>query len=184
MSRSGTTVRVAAALRTATALAVLAAGPAGALEVTATVQPETLTVGDRAEVLLTVTGDRSELLDLAGGEPRFPAWGDRWGDAEIVEVGPVEPVLDLARGGSEENGQARLFRQRLVVTAFRPGRVALPPREIALPGPPRSPSKSVICPTTHSTTMDTCGSRRETRSASRGNLSTISWRGAKFWRRP
>jgi hypothetical protein len=135
MSRAGAIVRDAAALRLATALAALAGVPAGALEVTATVQPETLTVGDRAEVLLTVTGDRSELLDLAGGEPRFPAWGDRWADAEVVEVGPVEPVLDLARGTSGQNGRAGLFRQRLVVTAFRTGRVALPPREIALPGP-------------------------------------------------
>jgi hypothetical protein len=113
--------------RTALALIALATSPAGALEVTATIEPEALTVGDRAEVVLTVTGEPSEVT----GEPRFPAWGERWGGAEIVEAGPVEP----AAGASEENGEPRLFRQRLVVRAFRPGRMALPPLEIALPGP-------------------------------------------------
>lgn len=116
----------ARALLAAAAVLALAAAPAGALEVTATVAPETLTVGDRAEVVLTLSGDHSELV----GEPRFPAWGDRWGVAEIVEAGPVEPAF----GASEETGRLRLFEQRLVVTAFRPGTVALPPRKIALPG--------------------------------------------------
>lgn len=102
------------------------AGPAGAAAVEVTLPSGPLTVGDRAEVVVTVTGERDEVA----GEPRFPAWGESWGDAEIVETGPVVPAF-----GMPEEGGARLYEQRLVLVAFRPGLVELPPRPIALPGP-------------------------------------------------
>ncbi len=101
-------------------------GPAGAAAVAVTLPPEPLTVGDRVEVVVTVTGERGEVA----GEPRFPAWGESWGDAEIVEAGPVVPAY-----GTAEDGGARLYEQRLILVAFRPGLVELPPRPIALPGP-------------------------------------------------
>ena len=32
------------------------------------------------------------------GEPRFPTWGDHWGDAEVIEAGPVEAQTGLGQG--------------------------------------------------------------------------------------
>lgn len=98
---------------------LLAALPAaGAPRLQVALEPETVTVGDRVEALLEVAVEPSELA----GEPRFPAWGERWGGAEILEVGPVE----RHRSG---------YRQRLALTAFRTGRLELPPKAVAVPGP-------------------------------------------------
>lgn len=107
----------------AAGLVLLAALPAGAAELAVELSPPSITVGDRVEVVLTLAtgpGDAAALADPARA-PRFPIWGDTWGPAEILEIGPVER---LAQG----------FRQRLVVTGFRPGAVALPPRFVDLPG--------------------------------------------------
>lgn len=99
--------------------ALLAATPAaGAPRIQVTLEPDTLTVGDRVEALIELSAGPSELA----GEPRFPAWGERWGGAEILEAGPVERL----RSG---------YRQRLTLTAFRTGRVELPPKAVAVPGP-------------------------------------------------
>lgn len=119
--------RACAALLLPLGALLASAGPAGAAAVEVTLPPGPLTVGDRAEVVVTVTGERYEVA----GEPRFPAWGESWGDAEIVEAGPVVPAL----GTLEEGGAPHLYEQRLVLVAFRPGLVELPPRPIALPGP-------------------------------------------------
>jgi hypothetical protein len=59
------------------------------------------------------------------GEPRFPAWQKTWGEAEIVSQGAPEKAAGPP-------GEA-VWRQRIVVAAFRPGRVPLPPVEVALP---------------------------------------------------
>ncbi len=79
-----------------------------------------LTVGDRVEAVLTLRVDPSTLA----GDPRFPAWGPGWGDAEILGQSAPEKV--------EENG-ATLWRQRLTLAAFRTGKVDLPPVEVAVP---------------------------------------------------
>jgi hypothetical protein len=79
-----------------------------------------LTVGDQVEAVLTLRVDPSTLA----GDPRFPVWGTSWGDAEVLGKGEAEKV--------EENG-ATLWRQRLVLAAFRTGRVELPPVEVAVP---------------------------------------------------
>lgn len=79
-----------------------------------------LTVGDRAEAVLTLRVDPSTLA----GDPRFPVWGTSWGDAEVLAKGEAEKV--------EVNG-ATLWRQRVVLAAFRTGRVELPPVEVAVP---------------------------------------------------
>lgn len=82
------------------------------------------TVGDRVPVELVLTA--------AAGlptPPRFPVWEESWGEAEIVEVGDVR-VERVAPGTAA--GQAT-YRQRLVLAAFRPGTVPLPPREVAVP---------------------------------------------------
>ena len=81
-----------------------------------------LTVGDRVSATLTLTADPGTL----DGEPRFPAWGKAWGPAEILRVSPVE---------SRKAGPSRVaYRQTVVLTAFRPGPLPLPPRKVAVPG--------------------------------------------------
>jgi hypothetical protein len=97
---------------------------AGAAELTVAIGPGPATVGDRIEAVLVLSVDPGEL----DGQPRFPAWDERWGAAEIVEAGPVARVV-------ESGGEGGLrFRQRLVLTAFRTGAVELPPKQVAVPG--------------------------------------------------
>lgn len=96
-----------------------AVGPPARLEVALT--PHEVTVGDRVTAVLTLT------VPAGGpeGDPLFPAWGDRWGDAEVLTAEVPERLE--ARGGDA------VFRQRLELTAFRPGEVALPPQTVAVP---------------------------------------------------
>lgn len=89
--------------------------------VTVALNPSELTVGDRVTAVLTVTAPASETI----GEPRFPEWRASWGSAEILEVVPPEAL--------EPRGGVATFRQRLVLTSFRPGEVVLPPQEIQIP---------------------------------------------------
>lgn len=80
-----------------------------------------LTVGDRATVTLELAAPASE-----AGEPRFPTWAKSWGEAEVVAAGPVEK--------SAGSGKS-LWRQRITVVAFRPGKVPLPPVAVVVPAP-------------------------------------------------
>jgi hypothetical protein len=79
-----------------------------------------LTVGDRVEAVLTLRVDPAAL----SGEPRFPVWGTTWGGADVLDKGAAQRV--------EENG-ATVWRQRVVLAAFRTGKVDLPPVEVAVP---------------------------------------------------
>lgn len=104
-------------------LAALAAAAEPRVEVL--LPPDTYTVGDRVPVELRV------LVPAGAGahEPRFPVWEETWGEAEIVEAGepaPAEPPAGAAPGTAA-------WSQRLVLAGFRPGRLPLPPREIAVP---------------------------------------------------
>lgn len=83
--------------------------------------PSSVTVGDRIDAVITLQVESSALM----GEPRFPAWRETWGEAEIVAKSEPEKV-------SEQNGKA-VYRQRLTLAAFRPGNVPLPPVSIAVP---------------------------------------------------
>ncbi|HEX2162902.1 MAG TPA: hypothetical protein VHM02_03030, partial [Thermoanaerobaculia bacterium] len=78
-------------------------------------------VGDLVPLTLVLDPDGAELA----APPRFPAWGDGWGAAEVVETG--EPASTIDEGGRE------VYRQRVVLQAFRPGELALPPVEVAVP---------------------------------------------------
>ena len=89
--------------------------------VSVSLAPNGPTVGDHIQATITV---HARAADLAG-EPRFPAWGKTWGAAEIVEAGQPAKV-------SEQGGIA-VYEQRLVLAAFRPGQVPLPPVAIAIP---------------------------------------------------
>lgn len=102
--------------------ALLLAAPAGAAEPVVDVELPAveLHVGDLAAVTLVVdVGDA--VLDAP---PRFPPWGDSWGAAEVVEAGEPEKAV--------EDGRV-IYRQRVVLQAFRPGELALPPAEVAVP---------------------------------------------------
>lgn len=110
--------------RLALGAAVLLPAASGAAELDVTLEPGTVTVGDRVEAELALTVPREEL----SGTPRFPVWSERWGDAEIVEAGEAERV-------GSRSGETLRFRQRLVLTAFRTGAVELPPKGVGVPGP-------------------------------------------------
>lgn len=92
-------------------------------KVEVSLNPKEGTVGDRMEAVLTLHADPAALT----GEPRFPAWGTTWGDAEILEKGEPQRVQE-----GEGNG-ATVWRQRIVLTAFRPGPVTLPQVDVAVP---------------------------------------------------
>lgn len=112
MSRAGRAALALAALLLAPPGAAPAQAPAA---VAVTLDPPALTVGDpvAATLELVVEGDGADAL--------FPDWTNGWGEAEVLEAGPVErtPV----------GGGTRL-RQRIRITAFRPGEIALPPVEV------------------------------------------------------
>jgi len=80
-----------------------------------------ITAGDR--VAATV-----RLVWPAGApdvEPRFPAWQETWGDAEILSVGPL--TRTRAPGGD------LIFTQTVELTTFEVGDATLPPVILALP---------------------------------------------------
>ncbi|HYH47562.1 MAG TPA: hypothetical protein VEG34_17910 [Thermoanaerobaculia bacterium] len=90
-------------------------------QVEVVLNPRRATVGDRVEALLTVA------VPAGAGEPRFPTWQKGWGAAEVLQAD--EPVR-VALPGQEGR---TLYRQRLVLAAFAPGQVALPPAAVAVP---------------------------------------------------
>jgi hypothetical protein len=104
-------------------LAILLASPllAQPAPVTVSLIPNGPTVGDPIQATIAL---RARTSDLAG-EPRFPAWGKTWGEAEIADQSAPVKV-------SEQDGMA-VYEQRLVLAAFRTGPVPLPPVEIAVP---------------------------------------------------
>jgi hypothetical protein len=110
-------------VRWAGALLLLAAAPLAAQEprLDLALSPRQVTVGDPVEAVLTLRVPRAALA----GEPRFPAWNTNWGEAEILEKGEAQKAGEAA-------GVAT-WKQRLVLAAYRPGAVALPPVQLAIP---------------------------------------------------
>jgi hypothetical protein len=104
---------------------VLAAAPllAGSARLEVDLAPRTATVGEPILVTLTLRLDGSP----AGAGPNFPEWTESWGDATVLEASPV---------ARREEGGETLFVQKLRLAAFRPGRIALPLRQVRLDGPP------------------------------------------------
>ncbi len=94
-------------------------GGTGVLEVTLT--PAEITVGDRveAELKLVWTGA------APAAPPRFPAWQETWGPAEVLSVSEVESFSD--------QGPRHVYRQAVTLTAFTTGEVTLPEVSVALP---------------------------------------------------
>lgn len=87
-------------------------------EVEVTLDPPAITVGDPATATLAV--------DLPGNATlTFPDWSRGWGDARVLEAGPVE--------ATPAGGRTR-YRQRITLTAFRIGKIELPPVAIRTEG--------------------------------------------------
>lgn len=80
-----------------------------------------VTVGDPVQATIALQVRPASLA----GDPRFPIWGKTWGEAEILQAG--DPVKVLEQGGTA------VWEQRLTLAAYRPGKVELPPAEIAVP---------------------------------------------------
>ncbi len=98
------------------------AAPPAALPAVAVALPAAaLTVGDPVAAVITLRVPAAQLA----GQPRFPVWRGAWGEAEVREQG--EPRRTAAPDGMA------VYSQRLVLAAFRPGQVALPPAPIAVP---------------------------------------------------
>ena len=93
-------------------------------------------IGD--QVALTLSIDVPADCDLDGA-PRFPSWGERWGEAEVVRADP--PGRPEAGGATGQPAAVHAIAQTLVVAAYRTGAVALPPVEVVLPC--RSGSRSL-----------------------------------------
>jgi hypothetical protein len=89
--------------------------------VAVTLTPPSPTVGDRVQATLTV---RVPTAGLAA-DPRFPAWGKTWGEAEVV--GGSRPVKLSEQGGTA------VWEQKITLAAFKTGNVPLPPVPVAIP---------------------------------------------------
>ena len=125
--------RSALCAASALALAFASAGWVGAAEgvaaataelrIEVALEPATLAVGD------PVTATLSLALPAAASsrEATFPDWSKGWGVAEVLQAGPVErtPAADGTH-----------LVQRLRITAWKSGKVALPPAAVILSGEP------------------------------------------------
>ena len=110
---------VAAVAAATAATASTAASPL----VTVDLEPSSSAVGDPVVATLTLELAAAD----AAREATFPDWTLGWGEAEVLHASAVEKTT-VADG-------ARLV-QRLRLTAFKPGRTALPPVEVRLSGEP------------------------------------------------
>lgn len=79
-----------------------------------------VTVGDRVEAILTL-----RVPEKLSGAPRFPVWGETWGDVEVREKGEPQKV--------SASGDTAVYRQRLILVPWKPGRIALPPAAVEVP---------------------------------------------------
>jgi hypothetical protein len=111
-------------MRTVFFVSLLLALPASAQKVQVSLSPNEPTVGDRVEAVIALQVDPAVARALAAS-PRFPVWGRTWGEVDILATS--EPRRTVEADGSV------VYRQRLTLAAFRPGKVPLPPAAIAVP---------------------------------------------------
>ncbi|HEY3567044.1 MAG TPA: hypothetical protein VGP73_03850 [Thermoanaerobaculia bacterium] len=90
-------------------------------QVTVAFAPSAPTVGDRVEATITVRVPTADLV----ADPRFPAWGKTWGEAEVESGG--RPVRISEQGGTA------VWEQRITIAAFKTGSIPLPPVAVAIP---------------------------------------------------
>ena len=90
-------------------------------QLTVTLEPTEITVGDRVQATVTLVWMGEEPSD----SPRFPTWQGTWGSAEVLATGEPEAEVD-------ESGR-RIYRQTLELTAFEVAEVQLPRVKVAVP---------------------------------------------------
>ncbi|MCP4203539.1 MAG: hypothetical protein GY769_16595 [bacterium] len=92
--------------------------------------PSEVLVGDLVTATLAIE------LDVAAPEPSFPNWPRHWGSAEIRNIGEVtRSEVGASSPGSDGSGSPdsrTRYSQTLLLTAFRPGSVTLPPAVVTL----------------------------------------------------
>jgi hypothetical protein len=103
------------------ALANAGVTPATAPALRARLAPQQITVGDPVKVEIEVDLPPSERWGTPAIDPRLR----NWGEAEVLASQRPQPVT----------GAAGRYRLELMVTAFRPGRVVLPPLAVAVARP-------------------------------------------------
>jgi hypothetical protein len=109
------------------AVAAAATSSHAAPQVHVELQPERITVGDPVAVTL-----RLESPPGSADRPvSFPGLGESWGDAVVLSP-PTE--VAPAGGGAAGASPVRVWRMR--VTAYRTGKVPLPPLRVELGGDP------------------------------------------------
>jgi hypothetical protein len=91
--------------------------------VAVTLEPGTLAVGD--PVAATLTLDLG--VEESHREATFPDWSKGWGEAEVLQASAVEKTT---------SGDGTRLVQRLRLTVWKPGTIALPPIEVQLAGEP------------------------------------------------
>ena len=113
----------ARAADTSSVAAAPPAAPATPLRVAVQLEPGSLAVGDPVTATLALTLSAAE----AAREATFPDWSKGWGEAEVLQAGPVERTT--ASDGTH-------LVQRLRLTAWKSGRTLLPPVDVRLAGEP------------------------------------------------
>ncbi len=113
----------AAALFGTLALAATLAGGAETRRLDVALEPNAIAVGDPVGATLTLELGPAD----ATREATFPDWSKGWGEAEVLNASPVERTTA---------GEGVQLVQRLRLTAFKPGTMALPPVEVRLSGEP------------------------------------------------
>jgi hypothetical protein len=109
--------------------AAVGAPPVSAPTLSARLTPTEVTVGDRVQVELELALPPGTEPPSPTHLPALPAGLRRWGEAEVLSASPAQPLP-----GSE---RAPRFLFHLVLAAFRPGEVTLPPIPVSLPAAPR-----------------------------------------------
>ncbi|MCG8463119.1 MAG: hypothetical protein MI919_43100 [Holophagales bacterium] len=78
-------------------------------------------VGDRITATLIAVWMGRE----PAGDARFPTWQETWGGAEVLDASEPESMVDGAG--------RHVYRQEVVLTAWKAGTVELPPAEVVIP---------------------------------------------------
>ena len=107
-----------AAPRGVSAQAVQTAPTPPSAALTVEISPPKIRVGDVVEATLTL-----DVPTEVEGEPLFPNWQRHWGSAEIREIDNVV---------TSKYGAGSRYVQKLRLTAFRPGVIALPAPTVSL----------------------------------------------------
>ena len=109
--------------------AAVGAPPVSVPTLTARLKPTEVTVGDRVHVELELTLPSGSEPPPPTHLPTLPPGLRRWGEAEVLSASPAQLLP-----GSERIPR---YRFHLLLAAFSPGEVSLPPIVVSVPAAPR-----------------------------------------------